>query len=227
MSPKSSLVSRRAAVSGALATAASTLLPGPADAFLGLLLRFLTGSVGRAALGRAAIGRVIVRGAGPRVRRRTDWHLAHRLGQGASELLFSSPIDPRYGGYFGEGAEVAITRCRDRELVSLIGDNDAVPVVHPVQIQVMDYPATRAEAQFGTAAPFELIYPVHLLRALGDWGLALIEYHTVRGYVTIHVAQAGPDVMQAALRVVALSPAGRSIRGEFRSRRMARPLFFE
>ncbi len=183
MTPKSTLISRRAALSGALAMAGSAVLPSTADAFLGLLVRFLAGSVGRAALGRAAIGRGIARGAGPRVRRRTDWHLAYRLGQGASELLFSGPVASSYGDYFGEGAEVAITRCRDRELVSLIGDNDAIPVVHPVQIQVMDYAAARAEERFGTMAPFELIYPVHLLRALGDWGLALIEYRTVRGHV--------------------------------------------
>jgi len=227
MKPKSSLLSRRAVVSGALATVASTALPNRADAFIGLLLRFLMGSIGRAALGRAAIGRGITRGAGPRVRRRTDWHLVHRLAEGASELVFSSPISPRYASHFGEGAEVAVTRCRGRDLVSLVGDNDAVPVVHPVQVQVMDLAAARAEERFGPVAPFELIYPVQLLRAVGDWGLALIEYRTVRGFVTIRVAQAGPGAMDAALRVVAQSPAGRPIRGQFRSRAVARASFFE
>jgi hypothetical protein len=93
-----------------------------------------------------------------------------------SDVVFSEPIDGRYGGAFPHGAEVAVSVLPDRHLVSFVCGHDAVPVVHPVQIQVMDYAAGQAAARYGAIAPFELIYPVQLLSAQGHWGLARIEY---------------------------------------------------
>lgn len=223
-------MSRRGLLTGAVASAASTVVPRPASAALPLLLRLLLGgTVGRAAAGRAVMGRGFGRSAGSGLQRRTNAHLAMRLGRGASDIIFSSPVDGRYGGLYPDGAEVAVTRFDDRELVSFVScvDDMPVPVVHPLQLHVMEYGRQQIEGRFGGIAPFETIYPARLLHASSDYGFARIVYQTLRGRVGIQVTQLGPDAMRADMRVAARAPSGMPINVGFHVTRRRRPMYIE
>jgi hypothetical protein len=223
-------LTRRLLLTGAAAAGVSAAMPGPAHAFLPLLLRGLIGgTVGRAAAGRAIMGAGAGRVAGAALQRRTNAHLLGRLAPGASDVVFSSLVDSRYGGLFRDGAEVAVTRFQDREMVSFVScaDEVPVPVVHALQLHVMNYGRQQIEGRFGPVAPFETLYPARLLYASTDFGLARIVYQTLRGQVTIQVAQLGPDAMRADMRVMARAPSGMPINVNFHCTRRRRPMFFE
>ena len=223
-------VSRRSMITGAMASLGAAVLPRPANAFLPFLLRGLIGgTVGRAAVGRAAVGSGLGRAAGAGLQRRTNAHLAARLARGASDIIFSNPVDSRYNGLFADGAEVAVTRFNDRELVSFVScaDDMPVPVVHPIQLRVMDYARLQIEARLGPAAPFETIYPARLLYSAEEFGFARIEYQTLRGRVRIILERPHPDAFVANMAVAFSAPNGRTFKFGFRSVAVRRPAHFE
>jgi hypothetical protein len=197
-------LSRRSAIAGSLAATGAAILPSPAQAFIPLLLsRFLVGTVARGTAGRASLGTAsrgnVSRLAGERVRFRTDIHLrgVYQLARqlnGRSDIVFSEEVEGQYGSAFPDGAEVVLTNLPDRQLTSFVSvvDDIPIPVVHPLQLHMMDKVASIFNSRFGSENLVSVIYPIRLLHLDRDFGFSRIVYETLKGKVEMEISKSAP-----------------------------------